>query len=289
MYLSYHGGSKEGRSGTVIEARESGNGARAWNSGISEDPISAKLLLGNTVIIGTRGSSPVVRAVDGTAGEACWEVSLDEPNTEITGLAFCDGRIYVTSAGIAGDTLDTGYCIALEPETGKRRWITKFSQPVHDVSVSEQGPLVRTSNSVCSLDSASGTELWHRAAGGGAREAPVVKNGTVFVGENHKLSARDLNDGELLWSTRISSNVVRVRAGTQSLYYTTDAIGTGEAVVGSIGVDGDVTWSRQLGNRRTTAPIIFDGQLILGAIMKPRALPGTESYTSASVEIIAYT
>lgn len=286
-YVSYHE-RDSGASKVVIESRDLDHKGVSWKNSVRANTISSKLALRNVIVLGTKQTPPVIQAIQTTSGEPCWELKLDEPNTEVTSLAFHDGSIYVTTVGMSDDTLDTGYCIALNPETGVRRWMTKFSQPVYEISVSDDGPLVRTANSVCLLSADNGEELWQYAVSGGSREAPVIKNDTAFISGNHKITARTISSGEVLWSRFIDSNIIRVRAGNDSLYYTTDAIASDEALVGSMEFDGDPRWSRSLGDRRTTAPVILGEQLVIGTVIKPHGIPGTESYEGAAVEIIGY-
>ncbi len=143
-----------------------------------------------------------VRAFDGKTGSTRWEIQMEVPlaggpSLELGMLLFgtSQGEVY-----------------ALNPENGELRWHSEVSSEVLAPPRGADGTIiVRTvDGQIHALDSSDGKRKWVYGRSIPlltlrGESAPVITNGIVLVGsDNGKLTALTLQDGTVLWETRIA-------------------------------------------------------------------------------------
>ncbi|QOS13490.1 PQQ repeat protein (plasmid) [Haloferax gibbonsii] len=250
--------------------------------------VSAQLSVGSRSIVATVGDSSRVLALDVASGERCWEIELLPPIVKVTSIAYYDGTVYLTALGLSEDTWDTGICLAVDFTSGEQIWTTKFNRPVYDVAVHENGPLVYVAGTVYMLNKSTGERTWKHITTGGANEAPVILDNEVVIGGNHKITSLNLATGAVDWTCGVEGHTIRVRAGENSIYYSSSSIGSNSASVGSLDLNGSLNWDSTFGKSRATAPIVLQDQLLVGLSKPPEGLPGTDEYKQETSEIIAF-
>lgn len=206
----------------------------------------------------------IVKALDAADGKEKWKVDLSEK----TGF-FSKNRSAMLSGGItvSGDRLyigsERGQVYALNTSDGAIAWQAKaageaLSRPV----VSDGLVLIHTSNGMLQgLDQATGAVKWTvnldmPALSLRGESAPSVAFGGAIVGgDNGRVSAVILNQGQLIWQQRISQPSGATEIDRLSDVDTTPVIVNG--VVYALAYNGNLTaldlrsgqilWKREIG------------------------------------------
>lgn len=138
-------------------------------------------------------------ALNKTTGNVRWKTPVAE--TVTAGVNIGEGMVFVGTLG--------GNAIALDQSTGKPRWAQSLSSEVVAVSEAANGIVVfRTSDGrVHGLSTATGEILWQQSRKTpilslrGA-SVPIVTGNKVIIGfDNGKLTAFDMQAGNMVWET----------------------------------------------------------------------------------------
>lgn len=215
----------------------------------------------------------IVKALDAADGKEKWKVDLAEK----TGF-FSSNRPALLSGGVtaAGEHIYIGseraQVFALNSSDGSVAWQTKvageaMSRPV----VSDGLVLIHTSNGMLQgLDQASGAVKWSvnldmPALSLRGESAPATAFGAAIVGgDNGRVSAVMMNQGQLIWQQRISQPSGATEIDRLSDVDTTPVVVNG--VVYALAYNGNLTaldlrsgqilWKREIGS---VSDLIVDG------------------------------
>jgi outer membrane protein assembly factor BamB len=160
--------------GTVVVGGSDGNlyafsstGAPLWTKPGGGG--SSPAIVGNVVYMGSSNGTVYARHV--TNGSLVWSVATGGP---VYSPAVAGDVVYAPSQG--------GSLYAIQASTGTTNW----SMPINPSSAPAVANgviyLDETDGKVHALNAASGSDLWSATPGGGARTAPIVSNGRLFVG-----------------------------------------------------------------------------------------------------------
>ncbi|PKH21823.1 outer membrane protein assembly factor BamB [Enterobacterales bacterium CwR94] len=209
----------------------------------------------------------VVKALDASNGKEKWKVNLSEK----TGF-FSKNRSALLSGGVAvaGDKLFIGsekaQAYALNTADGSIAWQTTAAGEVLSRPVISDGlVLIHTSNGILQgLDENSGAVKWSvnldmPALSLRGESAPSVAFGAAIVGgDNGRVSAVLMNQGQLIWQQRISQPSGATEIDRLSDVDTTPVIVNG--VVYALAYNGNLTaldlrsgqimWKREIGSVR---------------------------------------
>lgn len=174
---------------------------------------------------------PGVQAIDADSGELIWHAELgtsgrypavgeDSVYVAIEDV-FCVDRgsgdrewtVSREDAGFSGHTLGDDYLIAESREDVVYAFDTSSGEGVwrFDLDGSLEGSVAVADGAIYlgsrggeepfySLDESSGEVLWNTREGKSLRGAPAVADEVVYLADFDTLEARDVDDGELLWS-----------------------------------------------------------------------------------------
>lgn len=184
---------------------------RVWRTSIGSGTSGDEGLLAQPVAaagkVFTMDSELEIRAFDAKDGKRLWSADVldsDEADSSLGGgLAFGDGRLYVT----------TGYALvfALDPETGKEIWHQQISGPIRSAPAFSDGRIyaVTIDNELYALDAATGKTIWTHSgisevAGLLGGSAPAVSGTTVVVPySSGEIYALQSSNGRVLWSDNL--------------------------------------------------------------------------------------
>lgn len=149
----------------------------------------------------------------GTNGAVAWQVDLTPAGEHAGdaaggGLAFADGRLFVTSG--------FGELLALDPATGAVVWRQRFESPVAGAPAAAGGKVfaVARDGSAWAVDAANGKVAWQipgtsARAGIADGSAPAVSGSTVvFPFATGQLLAVDIADGTPKWQGYVAGKRV---------------------------------------------------------------------------------
>jgi outer membrane protein assembly factor BamB len=186
---------------------------KAWQVDIGDGSHKGRKLLSSPVIAGDRvfvmDVDFVVTAYSVATGERVWrhetKVPDEDDETFGGGLAFYEGRLYVT----------TGYgaVLALDAGTGERLWVEPMSGPVRSAPTVAGGRVyvITIDNQLHVLDANTGAKQWNHAAiteaagllGGGS---VAVDGSTVVVPySSGELFAMRAENGRVVWSDNLTA------------------------------------------------------------------------------------
>ena len=186
---------------------------RAWSTNVGSGANDGQRLLATPIVVEDRvytmDVDNVVTAVDAANGRKLWNIDLtpkdDDDGLFGGGLAFEDGRVYVT----------TGFAqvFALNPLTGQIIWRRTLDAPVHAAPTARGGRLfvVTVENKLYALDSSNGDQLWvHSGIGETASilgaASPAEDQGVVVVPySSGELVALRVENGLVLWSESLAA------------------------------------------------------------------------------------
>ncbi len=220
------GGTPENMVGNVDA---SVNFGEAWTTSIgvstsAESAITATPVIAQGMIF-TLDAAVGVRAFNVSSGAEIWGVSLAVEDTSSDwyffssggdtpdegyggGLAYADGRLYVTTG--------FGEVVALNPNDGSRLWTKKTGSPFHTAPTARDGRVyvVNRENRMWALDGATGGELWNHevfAEGAGvlASTSPAASGDLIVVPyTNGDIYALRANNGRAVWSDSLTKTGV---------------------------------------------------------------------------------
>ena len=157
-----------------------------------------------------------VSAHDARTGDQVWKVNLRpkakrEREAFGGGLAYADGKLYVTS----------GFRLVaqLDPATGHTNWVTRTAAPLHDAPTVADGRVyaIDVDDELQTFNAANGTPDWtYQALTEPARmlvaSSPAVSNGTLVASfASGELVALRSDNGTELWNQPLS-HTTRVSA-----------------------------------------------------------------------------
>ena len=201
------------------------NFGQAWVTSIGVSTSSSSAITATPIIaqgmIFTLDAAAGVRAFDVSSGGEIWGVSLAVEDTSSDwyffssggdtadegyggGLAFADGRLYVTTG--------FGEVVALDARNGGRLWTKKTESPFHTAPTARDGKVyvVNRENRMWALDGATGGEIWNHevfAEGAGvlASTSPAASGDLVIVPyTNGDIYALRANNGRSVWSDSLT-------------------------------------------------------------------------------------
>ncbi len=174
------------------------NGNYIWNATITFDVISAPVVVGDIVYVGSNFKR--LRAVNATNGSIIWSF-LTEGNGNVYSPAFANGIVYF------GSTDKNVY--ALNATNGSKIWSYTTGNYIYYSSPVVAGDVVYAGsydNNVYALNATNGSLIWIYTTGGHvAYNTPAIVNGVMYVGSaDHKLYAfgppTDLTPTEIEYS-----------------------------------------------------------------------------------------
>lgn len=212
----------------------------AWRTSIGVSTSASSAITATPVIaqgmIFTLDAAVGVRAFDVTNGGAIWGVSLAVEDTSSDwyfvssggdsadegfggGLAYADGRLYVTTG--------FGEVIALNASDGSRLWSKKTESPFRAAPTARDGRVyvVNRDNRMWALDGATGGEVWnHEVFAEGAAilastSAAASADLVVIPYTNGDIFAVRANNGRPVWNDSLT------RTGAGSLSSINDVAG----------------------------------------------------------------
>ena len=208
------------------------------------------------------------------SGEKLWSVSLVPAGQSKGdgiggGLALASGTLYVTPG--------YGEVVAVNPQSGARKWTYVQKAPIHKAPLVEDGMVVAISEgaNAVGLNAATGQVVWRHFANPTTLPTrfnagvPAAANGkVVLVYASGAAAVLNLQSGEVIWEKETITDAI---SGAKSVFsdVTGDPVIDGSSVImgtgsGIISLDldtGFVNWQRNIG---TKGPLIVAGNAILG-------------------------
>lgn len=229
-----------------LEARSPVDGSVEWSVG-----------LGGPESVAVSGKYAYVTARSGVyrvnRGTQAVDWQTDRINQPRPGLALTDGYVYVAGK-------QYGEVLAVDPATGKRRWLRRVDGGAHGApTVDGKRVVVPGDGELVGLAYESGVPKWTYAAS--VRSSVAVADGVVFAtDEGEDVFALDLENGEEQWRRAVvpGSNPPAVVGG---LLYVAGTDGTVAAVSPS---DGSVVWRETVGGPRDAGLAVAGGELYAG-------------------------
>jgi outer membrane protein assembly factor BamB len=144
------------------------------------------------LVLDEAGLGCAVQALDAATGAEQWFVSFCSGGDNSDAVAAANGLVF------EGD--DTG-THALDPDSGAVQWT---SVPAWFACAVANGVVFAAANHLQALDANTGAVLWDSSVLDGARSAPIVANGVVYLGQGTgTLRAYGTADGALLWTSPV--------------------------------------------------------------------------------------
>lgn len=244
-----------------------GDVAVRWRYGASVPVRETPVVADGTVYVGALDGFD---AVDAVTGERRWRHSFPDEDDGVrywrTSTAAVDGdTVYVcieerlralatadgaqrwsvdlygrgTAPAVVGGTVyvgtgESGIVRAFDAATGERRW--RFAEGGDFMSgpVAVSGGRVYAATGrdrLYAVDAEEGTEVWRSERTAERWTAPVVADGTVYVGDETRLRAFDAADGTERWHARAAG--AAVGGGRTVRNWATPAVGNGTVYAGS--------------------------------------------------------
>lgn len=141
------------------------------------------------------------RATRHPTGAGCWSAALDGA-VHLGGPVVAEGLVVLASGH---DARPDGRVVALDAETGERRWEVALAAAVKSSPLVVDGAVVAVSvaGEVVCVDLASGAERWRTLLADPTRLwcylRPASDGRRVFVGDVARFAALDLADGAVAW------------------------------------------------------------------------------------------
>lgn len=142
------------------------------------------------------------RATRHPTGAGCWSAALDGA-VHLGGPVVAEGLVVLASGH---DARPDGRVVALDAETGERRWEVALAAAVKSSPLVVDGAVVAVSvaGEVVCVDLASGAERWRTLLADPTRLwcylRPASDGRRVFVGDVARFAALDLADGAVAWA-----------------------------------------------------------------------------------------
>lgn len=197
----------------------------AWSTSIgvatsADSAITASPIVAQGMVF-TLDAAVGVKAVSVETGGEVWSTSLAVEDTSSDwyffssggdsadegyggGLAYADGRLYVTTG--------FGEVVALDSSNGSRLWTKKTGSPFHTAPTARDGRVyvVNRENRMWALDGATGGELWNHevfaeSAGVLASTSPAASSDIVVIPyTNGDIYAVRANNGRPVWNDSLT-------------------------------------------------------------------------------------
>jgi outer membrane protein assembly factor BamB len=185
----------------------------AWKRSIGRGSGGGFFLMAPPIAVGSRiytmDAEGAVSARDAVTGSQIWRTNTRPPSRRDReawggGLAFADGKIYVSSG--------FRQVLQLDAATGAIGWRTRTEQPIHAAPTVAEGRVmaVALDNTLLTFDAATGAAGWtYQALVEPARilaaSSPAVSGETVIASfGSGELVALRVQNGNDLWSTALS-------------------------------------------------------------------------------------
>lgn len=258
-----------------------------WSYQTGDGVESSPVVVDGTVFLGSRDQH--VYALDTERGTEQWTLETDGwvlgGPTVVDDTVFVGGRYESYAVAAAGgsvrwttrratDTRSTPTVVdgtvffasydrhvyAVDAETGELLWraeagMSQHSQLLCSPAVAEGTVVVATGDSsVVALDAESGTELWRSIAAGRVQADPLIRDGTVYVGDAEGVATYALDSGERLGRVEIP-RVEGMSYADGNLY-----LGCIGAAIYAVGTEtGEIRWEHRMEESPDTAPTVVDG------------------------------
>ncbi|WP_135852368.1 outer membrane protein assembly factor BamB family protein [Halorussus salinus] len=184
-------------------------GTRKWSVGFDAPP-NTPTVVGDAAYLTTAQGS--VKAVALPSGDACWTVSQKRPRDHLGfGRAYhsaakpavADGTVYAPTAtadGEEGHSIRQGRLLAIDAESGERRWQYRFEtdELPRAPAVRDGTVYVAGGDALHAVAAESGERRWSFATGYDESSAPAVADGTVYVSSKN-VYALDAETGDERW------------------------------------------------------------------------------------------
>nr|WP_113867189.1 outer membrane protein assembly factor BamB [Brenneria salicis]NMN90890.1 Beta-barrel assembly machine subunit BamB [Brenneria salicis ATCC 15712 = DSM 30166]RBP61528.1 Beta-barrel assembly machine subunit BamB [Brenneria salicis ATCC 15712 = DSM 30166]RLM30404.1 outer membrane protein assembly factor BamB [Brenneria salicis ATCC 15712 = DSM 30166] len=210
-----------------VYALNADDGAVVWQTAVAGEAISRPVVSDGVVLIHT--SNGMLQALDEADGTIRWTVNLDMPTLSLRGES---APTTAFGAAIVGG--DNGRVNAVMINQGQLIWQQRISQPSGATEIDRLNDVDTT---------------------------PVVVGEVVYaLGYNGNMTALDLRSGQVLWKRELGSVQDFIVDGDR--IYLVDQ---NDRIV-ALNTNGGVNLWRQsdLLHRNLTAPVLFDGYLVVG-------------------------
>lgn len=154
------------------------------------------------------------------------------------------------------------YVYAVDLATGKKVWEADMGAAVVNGPLLNDGVLYvpNLGQQLLAIDSANGKTLWRAKLEGSLWDTPVFADGSIFFGtDKGKLYSMSVDQGKVNWTSDAGSTV------TASPVLLKDAVVfvTEAGDVLSIKLTGEKTWSRPLGTKLHSSPVISTEKILV--------------------------
>ncbi|MFC7154010.1 PQQ-binding-like beta-propeller repeat protein [Halomarina halobia] len=194
-----------GTAGGGLLALDVRDGSEVWRRE-ADDPVIASVAVdGSAVYVGGRGAR--LRALSREDGSERWAFETAGPVFGAPSVA--DGVVYATGSSQDPETYAvSGALVALDAETGERRWRAATNEWTGTgASVGEETLIAGVGLSVRGYDRETGVERWTVEAseyGTAVASRPAVVDGTAYVGTSGvnggSIYALSVADGSVRWT-----------------------------------------------------------------------------------------
>lgn len=213
----------------MLFALDTDNGELLWKTKVAGEMLSKPVVTGRNGLVLVHTSNGSLQALDMQDGSIRWTVPLDMSTLSLRGSS---APAIAHGAAVIGD--DNGRVTAFFYENGQIIWQQKIAQP----------------KGTTEIDLINDVDV-----------TPVIVDNTVYaVGYNGQLVGLDLRSGQVVWKRDIGSvrdfivhngRILIVDKEDHVTAYLIDA--------------GSFYWSqKELENRQLTAPVLYQGYLVVG-------------------------
>lgn len=219
--------------------------AVAWDVTLSAASTGPPLIANGHVYVHTQHGYVVL---DADGGGRRWTLGgPGEPR--VLGHALADGASYIARFRPGDDESD--HVIAVDAQTGNRRWRSPTASLPNSVTVTDRevvvgtvGPSGTTDGWVHSVDPADGDERWRTELNGDVRTRPVVTEDIVIVGtDDQRLVALDRSNGAPCWRVDLAGFPWRAAVSDGRVYVGTTSPGQNwRRLEVRDGTDGALRW-----------------------------------------------
>lgn len=209
------------------------------------------------------GDDSGVFALDAATGSERWRYTTPDEAPVFCPVTVVGDLALFSTSGPGG--VRTGSTYALELSTGALRWSVPSGPTDWMGALASDGETVFVTTGygaeLRALSLADGAQRWSATMPGGAWAAPAVSDGVVFAGSyDGVLHAIDALNGEERWREQVAKK--GFSAGPAVLDGVVFA-GVGKTLR-AYGLDGALRWERKTPKDVSCAPVIADGQLVVG-------------------------
>lgn len=244
----------------ALYAVDAEDGAELWRR--EAGAFSSATVSDRTVYVGGEN----LLALDPVDGSLRWRIETGE---QVVGPPrVVDGTVYAASGDPMGWTLR-----AVDAEGGELEWVQTADVGVVRPPAVADGRVYLSGQDVRALDAASGQVLW-TAETSGRPTAPVVADGTVYVGEANReenegaVTALDGQEGTARWRRTMFGPVFAAVSVADGVVYTAGAASDGGTVTGGFltavdAADSTLLMHAELDTFINYPPTVADGTVYL--------------------------